>query len=51
MEMLNHPSIFVSAGLLVGLILGFVMRKRFIEGHRQNIREQGKQLILSLIHI
>ena len=49
MEMLNHPSIFVSAGLLVGLILGFVMRKRFIEGHRQNIREQGKQLIETAI--
>jgi ribonucrease Y len=49
MEMLNHPSIFVSAGLLVGLILGFVMRKRFIEGHRQNIREQAKQLIETAI--
>ncbi|MEJ2135615.1 MAG: ribonuclease Y [Desulfofustis sp.] len=49
MEMLNHPSIFVSAGLLVGLILGFVMRKRFIEGHRQTIREQAKQLIETAI--
>ena len=49
MDLLNHPSIFVSAGLLVGLILGFVMRKRFIEGHRQNIREQSKQLIETAI--
>ncbi len=49
MDWFNHPSIFVSAGLLVGLILGFVLRKRFIEGHQQNIREQAKQLIETAI--
>ena len=49
MDVLNHPSIFVSAGLLVGLIFGFILRKRFIEGHRQNIKEQAKQLIETAI--
>lgn len=49
MDLFNHPSIFVSAGLLVGLILGFVLRKRFVEGHQQNIREQAKQLIETAI--
>ncbi|MGI9535715.1 MAG: ribonuclease Y [Desulfocapsaceae bacterium] len=49
MDLFNHPSIFVSAGLLVGLIFGFVLRKRFVEGHQQNIREQSKQLIETAI--
>jgi ribonuclease Y len=49
MEYLNHPSIFVSAGLLIGLIFGFILRKRFIEGHRQNIKEQARQLIETAI--
>ena len=49
MDLFNHPSIYVSAGLLVGLILGFILRKRFIEGHQQNIKEQAKQLIETAI--
>mgnify|MGYP001815795705 CR=1 FL=1 len=49
MDLFNHPSIFVSAGLLVGLILGFVLRKRFVEGQQQNIREKAKQMIETAI--
>lgn len=49
MDLLNHPSIFVSVGLLLGVMLGFFLRKRFIEGHRQNIKEQAKQLIETAI--
>jgi len=49
MDFMNHPSIFVSAGLVLGLILGFILRKRFIEGHRQNIKEQARQLVETAI--
>lgn len=49
MDLLNHPSIFVSVGLLLGVMLGFVLRKRFIEGHRQNIKDQARQLIETAI--
>jgi len=49
MDLLNHPSIFVSAGLLMGVMFGFFLRKRFVEGHRQNIKEQAKQLIETAI--
>ena len=45
MDMLNHPSIFVSLGLLLGAIVGFYLRKRFVEGHVQNIKDQARQLI------
>jgi len=49
MDFINHPSIFVTGGLLIGLIFGFILRKRFIEGHRQNIKEQARQLIETAI--
>ncbi len=49
MEYINHPSIFVSAGLLAGLILGFILRKRLVEGHRQNVKEQARQLVETAI--
>ena len=45
MDLFNHPSIFVFVGLLAGVFFGFLMRKRYIEGHSQNIKEQAKQLI------
>ncbi|MCG6931783.1 MAG: ribonuclease Y [Desulfofustis sp.] len=49
MDLLNHPSIFVSVGLLLGVMFGFFLRKRFIEGHTQNIKEQARQLIETAI--
>ncbi len=49
MDLLYHPSVFVSAGLLIGVMFGFILRKRFVEGHRQNIKEQAKQLIETAI--
>lgn len=49
MDFMNHLSIFVTGGLLIGLILGFILRKRFVEGHRQNIKEQARQLIETAI--
>lgn len=49
MDVLNHPSIFLFAGLLLGVMCGFFLRKRFIEGHTSNIKEQAKQLIETAI--
>ena len=49
MDLFNHPSIFVFVGLLVGVTFGFFLRKRFVEGHRQNIKDQAKQLIETAI--
>ncbi|THB78794.1 MAG: ribonuclease Y [Desulfobulbaceae bacterium] len=49
MDILNHPSIFIFFGLLAGSALGFVLRKRFVEGHAQNIKDQARQLIENAI--
>ena len=49
MDLLNHPSIFISIGLLVGASIGFYLRKRFVEGHVQNIKDQARQLIENAI--
>ena len=49
MDLFNHPSIFVIIGLLAGAIVGFYLRKRFAEGHVQNIKDQAKQLIENAI--
>ena len=49
MDLLNHPSIFVFLGLLLGVAVGGFLRKRLVEGHRQNIKDQAKQLIENAI--
>ncbi len=49
MDLLNHPSIFVFLGLLLGVAIGAYLRKRIVEGHRQNIKEQARQLIENAI--
>ncbi len=49
MDLLNHPSMFVFLGLLLGIAVGGFLRKRFVEGHRQNIKDQAKQLIENAI--
>ncbi len=49
MDLLYHPSIFVFLGLLLGVVLGAYLRKRIVEGHRQNIKDQAKQLIENAI--
>ena len=49
MDLLNHPSIFVFLGLLLGVAIGAYLRKRIVEGHRQNIKDQAKQLIENAI--
>jgi len=49
MELLNQPFLLLPLGLLLGIIGGFLLRKRFVEGHRANIEDQGKQLIENAI--
>lgn len=49
MEILNQPVVLLAFGLLCGVIGGFLLRKRFVEGHRANIENQGKQLIENAI--
>ncbi len=49
MDLLNHPSIFIFLGLLLGVVIGAYLRKRIVEGHRQNIKDQAKQLIENAI--
>ena len=49
MDLFNHPSIFVFLGLLLGVAIGAYLRKRIVEGHRQNIKDQAKQLIENAI--
>ncbi len=49
MDLLNHPSMFVFLGLLLGVAIGAYLRKRIVEGHRQNIKDQAKQLIENAI--
>ena len=49
MYILNHPSIFVVVGLLVGVVAGFFVRKRVVESHVENIKDQAKKLIENAI--
>ncbi|MDO9041847.1 MAG: ribonuclease Y [Desulfocapsaceae bacterium] len=49
MEILNQPVLLLPLGVLLGVIGGFLLRKRFVENHRANIENQGKQLIENAI--
>ncbi|MBV5306315.1 MAG: ribonuclease Y [Desulfobulbaceae bacterium] len=49
MNILNEPIYLLILGVLVGVIAGFLLRKRFVEGHRLNIESQGRQLIENAI--
>lgn len=40
---------FVAVGLLVGIVVGVLLRKRLVEGHQANIDSQGKQIIETAI--
>ena len=45
MGLVNHPYLLTSVGVLLGMLVGFYLRKRAIEGHEQNIKIQSKQII------
>lgn len=45
MGLVNHPYLLTGVGVLLGVLVGFYLRKRAIEGHEQNIKIQSKQII------
>jgi ribonucrease Y len=49
MIIVNHPFLLLSAGLLFGLVVGYFLRKRYVEGHQRNIQEQSRQIIENAI--
>ncbi len=49
MENSIYPFIYILCGVLAGTLGGVFFRKRFVEGHQQNIKVQGKQLIENAI--
>ncbi len=49
MDLLGYPALSLVAGLAIGLIGGFFIRKRLSENHFQNIKAQGKQIIENAI--
>ena len=49
MTIANHPFLISSAGILLGLIVGYFLRMRLVEGNQRNIQEQSRQLIENAI--
>ena len=49
MGILNHPVVFICLGICAGFVIGFFLRKRFVEGHQSNIKAQSKQIIENAI--
>ena len=49
MTIANHPFLISSAGVLLGLIVGYFLRMRLVEGNHRNIQEQSRQLIENAI--
>ena len=45
MEQYSQLIYFLLPGLIAGLVVGFLLRKRLVEGHRANIEKQARQLI------
>lgn len=49
MSVMSHPSLFVFFGLSIGAVVGYLLRKQFVEGHQRNIQAQSKQIIENAI--
>ncbi len=49
MEILTHPLTYALVGVIGGTAVGFLLRKRVVEGHQQNIKAQSKQIIENAI--
>ncbi len=51
MDLFSQPYILVYAGIgvLVGILAGSLLRKRFVEGHEKNIKVQSRQIIENAI--
>ena len=49
MDFLNQSMILLPIALIGGVVCGFFIRKRFVEGHLANINAQGKQIVETAI--
>ncbi|WP_457575743.1 ribonuclease Y [Desulfomarina sp.] len=49
MDLFNSPYLFLAAGLAAGLVVGFFLRKRVVEGNEKNIKAQSRQIIETAI--
>jgi ribonuclease Y len=49
MDSFSNPYLFILPGLLAGVFLGFLLRKRFVEGNEKNVKAQGRQIIETAI--
>lgn len=49
MNFMTSNYIIVPIGFIVGAVLGFFIRKIFVENHRKNIKEQAKQIVENAI--
>ncbi len=49
MHLFNSPYLFLAAGLAAGLVIGFFLRKRVVEGNEKNIKAQSRQIIETAI--
>ena len=49
MDSFSYPYYLISLGVLAGVLIGFFLRKRFVEGNEKNIRIQSKQIVETAI--
>lgn len=49
MSSLGYPFLFACVGVLIGLLVGFYLRKRVTESNEKNIKIQSKQIIENAI--
>jgi len=49
MDSLINLYIFIGVGLLIGIVTGFFLRKRLVEGNEKNIKIQSKQIVENAI--
>ncbi|BCL59874.1 ribonuclease Y [Desulfomarina profundi] len=49
MDLFNSPYLFLASGLVAGLVIGFFLRKRVVEGNEKNIKAQSRQIIETAI--
>lgn len=49
MTIFNHPILFIIAGLAIGAVIGYLLRRQYVEGHNRNIQAQSRQIIENAI--
>ncbi len=49
MDVITSPTLFLAIGLLIGLLVGYFVRKKLAENQFQNLQSQGKQIIENAI--